>query len=92
MRYEEYAVTRNYVSIATFDAKGNLLVFADFIFLAVVIESSADRSAYAIFVEAAKDVSERLELRGAIRAENLETDDTINPKRTRRMEGKEKLV
>ena len=91
-RKEEYEVSRNDDSIATFDAQGNLLAFADLIFLAGGIESSADRSAYAVFVEAAKDVSDKLELRGALRAENLETDSTINPKISMRFQANDNLV
>ena len=92
LRNEEYAVSRNDDSIASFDAQGNLLSFADLIFLGGGIEASADRSAYAVFVEAAKDVSDRLELRGAIRAENLDTDDTINPKVSMRFQANDNLV
>ena len=92
LRNEEYAVSRNDDSIASFDAQGNLLSFADLIFLGGGIEASADRSAYAVFVEAAKDVSDRLELRGAIRAENLDTDDTINTKVSMRFQANDNLV
>jgi iron complex outermembrane receptor protein len=91
-RKEEYDVTRNEDSIATFDESGALLSFADLIFLGSGFECASDRSAYAVFVEAAKQATDRLELRGALRAENLDTDSTINPKVSMRFEANENLV
>ena len=91
-RKEEYEVSRNEDSIATFDESGALLSFADLIFLGGGIEGSNDRSAYAVFVEAAKQATDRLELRGALRAENLDMDSTINPKVSMRFEANDNLV
>ena len=92
MRKEHHDVARNDDSIAGFDANGNLAVPADLIFLGGGIETSASRSAYAIFAEAAKQASERVELRGAIRYEKLESDSSINPKVSIRMQANDNLV
>ena len=92
MRKEHHDVARNDDSIATFDANGNLSVPADLIFLGGGIETSASRSAYAIFAEAAKQTSERVEVRGAIRYEKLESDSSVNPKLSIRMQANDNLV
>jgi iron complex outermembrane receptor protein len=92
MRKEHHDVARNDDSIAGFDANGNLAVPADLIFLGGGIETSASRSAYAIFAEAAKQASERVELRGAVRYEKLESDSSINPKVSIRMQANDNLV
>ena len=92
MRKEKHDVVRNDDSITTFDANGNLSVLPDLIFLGGGIESSDSRSAYAIFAEAAKQANEKVELRGAIRYEKLDSDSTINPKVSMRMQANDNLV
>ena len=91
-RKEHHDVARNADSIAGFDASGNLSVPADLIFLGGGIETSASRSAYAIFAEAAKQTSERVELKGAIRYEKLDSDSSVNPKVSIRMQANDNLV
>ena len=91
-RKEHHDVARNDDSIAGFDANGNLSEPADLIFLGGGIETTASRAAYAVFAEAAKQASEKVELRGAVRYESLESDSTLNPKVSIRMQANDNLV
>ncbi len=85
-------VDRSANSIVVLDANGNLQTPADMIFLGGGIEVDQSTSSEAIFVEAAMDVTDNLELRGAIRYENLESDSTVDPKISLRYQATDELV
>ena len=70
-RKEKHDVKRNDDSITGFDSNGSLSVLPDLIFLGGGVESSDSRSAFAIFAEAAKQATDKVELRGAIIYESL---------------------
>ena len=79
-RDETFNVARGASSIAQFDAAGNITVPADLLFLGGGLESNASRDAMAVFVEGSVDASDKLELKGALRYEDLDSDSSINPK------------
>ena len=91
-REEEFEVNRDAGSTVTFDNDGNLLQPADLIFLGGGTEVSASRSSYAIFAEAKADLTDNLELSGAIRYEDLESDETIDPKLSLRYQASDSVV
>ena len=62
------------------------------IFLGGGIEADESKSAQAIFVEAATNITDSLELRGAIRYESLEEDSTVDPKLSLRYQASDDLV
>ena len=91
-REEEFEVNRDAGSTVTFDNNGNLLQPADLIFLGGGTEVSPSRSSYAIFAEAKADLTDNLELSGAIRYEDLESDETIDPKLSLRYQASDSVV
>ena len=92
MKEEEYSVERSANSITVFDAAGNLVVPADLIFLGGGLVSDGNRESTAVFVEASTQVSDRLELKGAVRYEDLESDSTVDPKISMRYEVSDDLI
>ncbi|GIR11000.1 MAG: hypothetical protein CM15mP22_4200 [Gammaproteobacteria bacterium] len=58
----------------------------------VVFEADQSKSAQAIFVEAATDITDSLELRGALRYESLEDDSTVDPKLSLRYQASDDVV
>ena len=91
-RREKYDIRRSANSIVEFDAAGNLTKPADMIFLGGGTESSASRTTNAIFMEASTDLSENLELKGAVRYEDMENDSNIDPKLSLRYEASDELI
>ena len=91
-RKEEYDIRRSANSIVEFDAAGNLTKPADMIFLGGGTESSASRTTNAIFMEASSDLTDRLELKGAIRYEDLESDSNVDPKISLRYEASDSVI
>ena len=89
---EEFTVRRNDESITVMDELGNLAVPADLLFLGGGLESDDSRNSFAVFVEAAKDVTDKLELRGALRYEDMDEDSSFNPKVSARYEVNDDLV
>ena len=79
-RTEKYDLKRSANSTVEFDAAGNLTKPADMIFLGGGTESDASRRTNAVFVEASTDLTDQLELKGAIRYEDLENDSNVDPK------------
>ena len=77
---EGFEITRNDESKAVFDVDGNIVQQSDLIFLGGGLENKDSRDSKAMFVEASKDMSDKLQLKGALRFENLESDQTWNPK------------
>ena len=91
-RDESFSIKRGPESIAQFTADGSIAVPADLLFLGGGLDSKASRTAKAIFVEASNQVSDRLEVRGALRYESLESDSSVNPKISARYEVSDELV
>lgn len=89
---EDYKITRNEDSIAQFAADGSISQNSDLIFLGGGKENDDSRNSTAIFVEASKNMNEKLEVKGAIRFERLKSEDTINPKLSFRYEASDSLV
>ena len=91
-RREKYDISRSENSIVEFDAAGNLSKPADMIFLGGGTESSASRTTNAVFVEASTDLSDNLELKGALRYEDLENDSNVDPKISLRYEASDEVI
>ena len=91
-RDEEFTILRGPESIAQFNADGSIAVPADLLFLGGGLNSDASRNAKALFVEASNQITDRLELRGALRYEELADDSSINPKISARYEVSDELV
>ena len=89
---ESYKITRNDESVAVFAADGSISQQSDLIFLGGGRENDDSRNSFAMFVEASKNVSDRLEVKGALRFENLESDNSINPKISARFQATDDLV
>ena len=91
-RREKYDITRSPNSIVEFDAAGNLTKPADMIFLGGGTESNASRTTNAVFLEASTDLSDNLELKGALRYEDLENDSNVDPKLSLRYEASDEVI
>ena len=91
-RDESFKIKRGPESIAQFAADGSIAVPADLLFLGGGLDSDASRKAKAIFVEASNQLSDRLEVRGALRYEDLENDSALNPKVSARYEISDNLI
>jgi len=77
---EGFSITRNDASKAVFGPDGSITKQADLLFLGGGLENDSSRNSLAVFVEASKDLSDKLQLKGALRYESLESDSTFNPK------------
>ena len=62
------------------------------IFLGGGTESDASRRTNAVFMEASTDLSDQLELKGAIRYEDLENDSNVDPKISLRYQANDDVV
>ena len=91
-RREKYDIRRSPNSIVEFDAAGNLTKPADMIFLGGGTESSASRTTNAVFLEASTDLAENLELKGAVRYEDMETESNIDPKLSLRYDVSDEVI
>ena len=91
-RDESFDVARGASSIATFDAGGNITVPADLLFLGGGLESTSSRNATAVFVEASMNASDNLEIKGALRYEDLESDSSVDPKLSLRYQASDNLA
>ena len=89
---EDYKITRNDDSVALFAADGSISQNSDLIFLGGGAENDDSRNSTALFVEASKDMNEKLELKAALRYEKLKSDDTVNPKLSVRYQATDNLV
>tara|TARA_A100001015_G_scaffold134177_1_gene148867 strand:- start:859 stop:3570 length:2712 start_codon:yes stop_codon:yes gene_type:complete len=89
---EDYKITRNDDSVALFAADGSISQNSDLIFLGGGAENDDSRNSTALFVEASKDMNEKLELKAALRYEKLKSDDTVNPKLSVRYQASDNLV
>lgn len=79
VRNEGFRVETDDVNEIQFDAEGNPLP-VDLIFLAGLSEVDKDRTSFAVFAESVIPVSENIEIKAALRYENLENDSSIDPK------------
>jgi iron complex outermembrane receptor protein len=77
---EGFSIARNDASKAVFGPDGSITQQSDLMFLGGGLESDETRNSSAIFVEASKDMNDKLQLKGALRYESLESDTTFNPK------------
>ena len=91
-RTEKYDLKRSANSTVEFDAAGNLTKPADMIFLGGGTESSASRTTNAVFLEASADLTENLELKGAVRYEDLENDSNVDPKLSLRYQASDEVI
>jgi len=89
---ESYKIERNDASVAVFASDGSISQQSDLIFLGGGRENDDDRSSFALFVEASKDINDKLEVNGAVRFENLESDNSFNPKLSARYKVSDQLV
>ena len=89
---EGFAISRNDASKAVFGPDGSITKQADLMFLGGGLESDESRNSTAVFVEASKDMSDKLQLKGALRYESLESDSTFNPKVSMRYVMSDSLV
>ena len=62
------------------------------IFLGGGTESSASRTTNAVFLEASTDLSENLEIKGAVRYEDLENDSNVDPKLSLRYQASDEVI
>ena len=91
-RDESFDIKRNAESLAQFTADGSIAVPADLLFLGGGLNSEASRNAKAVFVEASNQYSDQLEVRAALRYEELENDSAVNPKISARYQASDNLV
>jgi iron complex outermembrane recepter protein len=91
-RDESLDVTRGANSIVEFDASGNITKPADLLFLGGGLESQASRTSTAIFVEGSMNASDKLEIKGALRYEDLESDSSVDPKLSFRYQASDNLA
>ena len=91
-RDESFDIARGASSIAKFDAAGNITQPADLLFLGGGLESTASRNATALFIEGSMNPSDRLEVKGALRYEDLESDSSVDPKIAFRYQASDELA
>ena len=91
-REEAFDLKRDKGSIVEFDSQGNLVKPADLLFLGGGSESSASRDAIALFAEVSVPVTDKLQVNGAVRYEELEEDSTFDPKISLRYEVSDSLI
>jgi len=92
MKKEGYNVERNDESKAVFGPDGSITQQSDLIFLGGGLENKDSRNSTAIFAEASKDVSDKLQVIGAARYEQLTSDSTFDPKVSMRYQMNDNLV
>ena len=92
MKKEGYNVERNDASKAVFGPDGSITQQSDLIFLGGGLENKDSRNSTAIFAEASKDVSDKLQVIGAARYEQLTSDSTFDPKVSMRYQMNDNLV
>lgn len=79
VRSENFKVETDDVNEIKFDAEGNPIP-VDLIFLAGLSKVDADRTSFAVFAESVIPVSDSVEIKAALRYENLENDSSVDPK------------
>jgi len=91
VRNEGYEVERNPLSTTERDENG-ILQPADLTFLGGGIEVDEDRDAYAVFTEFLFPITDTFELTAAVRYEDLDEDDSVDPKVAIRWQPLQQLV
>jgi len=89
---ESFKIQRNAASIAQFNDNGDVIVQSDLIFLGGGAENDTSRKSRAIFVETSTDVNDKLQLKGALRYESLDSEKTLNPKISARYKVSDNLI
>tara|TARA_S200000501_G_scaffold378800_1_gene443777 strand:- start:17187 stop:19826 length:2640 start_codon:yes stop_codon:yes gene_type:complete len=79
-KQENFSVIRDRDSIIQFDDMGNISKPADLLFLGGGIEADAERNTYAGFFELSISLKENIDIKMAARYEELENDNTFDPK------------
>lgn len=89
---EAFKIARNDESTTLFAEDGSISQQSDLIFLGGGLESKSRRDSTAFFVEAGKDLTDKLSFKGAARFENLDSESTYNPKASLRYQMSDDLV
>ncbi|MDA9997325.1 TonB-dependent receptor [Gammaproteobacteria bacterium] len=89
---ELFKIVRNDESTTLFAEDGSISQQSDLIFLGGGLESKSRRDSTAFFVEAGKDLTDKLSFKGAARFENLDSESTYNPKASLRYQMSDELV
>ena len=89
---EAFKIARNDESTALFAEDGSISQQSDLIFLGGGLESKSRRDSTAFFVEAGKNLTDKLSFKGAARFENLDSESTYNPKASLRYQMSDELV
>ena len=92
VRSESLKVDRNDISRVEFDAAGNLTKPADLLFLGGGINADESRSAWAVFSEFQRSVTDSLDIGFAGRYESLDSGSTFDPKISVRFEVSDNLI
>ena len=92
VRGESLDVSRNDASLVEFDAAGNLSKPADLLFLGGGVNVDKSRSAWAVFSEFQRDLTDSFEIKFAGRYENLDSGSTFDPKLSARFQASDNLV
>jgi iron complex outermembrane receptor protein len=79
LRNETFQVETDDVNEIKFDDDGNPIP-VDLIFLAGLSEVDVDRTSFAVFAESVIPVTDSIEIKAALRYENLENDTSLDPK------------
>ena len=87
-----YLVKHGYTQAAVFGPDGSITQQSDLIFLGGGLENKDSRNSTAIFAEASKDISDKLQVIGAARYEKLTSDSTFDPKVSMRYQMNDNLV
>ena len=92
VRNESLDVNRNDISRVEFDAAGNLTKPADLLFLGGGVNADESRSAWALFAEFQRSITDSLDIGFAGRYENLDSGSTFDPKISMRFEATDNLI
>ena len=92
VRDESLEVNRNDISRVEFDAEGNLTKPADLLFLGGGVNVDEARTAWAVFAEFQRSITDSLDIGFAGRYENLDSGSTFDPKISMRFEATDNLI
>jgi len=91
IRREGFQVETDDINEIRFDENGNPIP-VDLIFLAGLSEVDVDRTSYALFAETILPLTDNVELKAALRYENLENDSSVDPKLALRWQISDELI
>ena len=92
VRNESLEVSRNEISRVEFDAAGNLTKPADLLFLGGGVNVDESRSAWAVFSEFQRSITDSFDIGFAGRYESLDSGSTFDPKISARFEVSDNLI